>query len=598
MAKMNWLSKLFKGGKEQPETAPEQEEQHLGKGAQKGDPVKEEPNWAALDRLPDLKDSMLQVWQKYGGRVVPAPRMSMLGEVSPETLHWGPAELEKAKEKLVSQMEQEAKKRLRAIEMVEKQAAEAEQRRQAAGKKEGEQPEPIVPSLDASCSVMVSADKMAAWAMVFPPMGKGILGAEAVGNAMKAAGVTTGLDSDAVVRVFQDKCYFRPILVAIGTPATEGINGAVEELFPREVSHEVKIDENGMADYRAMNYCMQVEKDQAICNITLPEEGKPGVRVDGKVVEPKRVTAAKIPRGANTTVTEDGLQLVATMSGHLEYVNGAFTVKPLLEIRGDVDYSTGNIDFQGDVHVFGDVRENFELKATGNITVDGLVEAAVVEAGGDLLITRGVVGDNRALLRSKGNVRVKYLENCVVYAGQGVYADCIMTSQIFSDDTVSVTTGRGSIIGGAVTAAYVIKAQMIGAQSGRRTELTLGILPYVQSEMQNALEDLEAIAKENRELDRQLNWLVGSRGQEGSDSKLAKAKMRKSVLAMKEQQIMKRQERLVDMMVDLSKCRLECDIVYPMTSITVQDVSHVISEPIHRYHVIYDVKLGELREVL
>ena len=35
---------------------------------------------------------------------------------------------------------------------------------------------------------------------------------------------------------------------------------------------------------------------------------------------------------------------------------------------------------------------------------------------------------------------------------------------------------------------------MIGAQSGRRTEITLGILPYVQSEMQNAQVDLDAIA--------------------------------------------------------------------------------------------------------
>lgn len=596
MAKMNWFQKLFQGKKEPSRKAPETEEEVQHKPSPAAD-VRKEPDWAALDRLPDLKDSMLRVWQKYSGPVMPAPRMSLLGDIRPEQLQWDERTMEKARERLVSQMEQEAKKRLKAIEMVEKQAEEAEQRRQAEGKKEGEE-EPIVASLDASCVVMVSADKMVAWAMVFPPMGKGILGAQTVGTAMTTAGITTGVDSEAIVRIFQEKPYFRPIPVAVGTPAVEGINGAVEELFPREITHEVKIDENGVADYRAMTYCLQVEKDQVICNITLPEEGTPGVRVDGKVVEPKRVKAAKIPRGANTTVTEDGLQLVATMAGHLEYTGGAFVVKPLLEIKGDVDYSTGNIDFQGDVHVYGDVRENFQLKATGSITVDGLVEAATVEAGGDLLITRGVVGDNRALLRSKGNVRVKYLENCIVYAGQGVYADCIMTSQIFSDDTISVTSGRGSVIGGALTAAHSIKAMMIGAQSGRRTEITLGILPYVQSEMQNAQVDLDAIARESRELDRQLSWLINSRGQDGSDDKLAKAKMRKSVLAMKEQQIIKRQERLVGMMVDLSKCRLECDVIYPVTSITIQDVTQVLSEPKHRYHVIYDVKLGELREVL
>lgn len=596
MAKKKWLSKFLRGDAEEEEILQKNEvEEQVFRPSSVPE---REPDLEEEARLPEMKGALLQVWQKYAGPVVPPPRLSLLGGMRPEEIHRDVSELARARVRLTAQMEQDAKKRIRAIEAAEKAAAEAEQKRQAAGLQEGAPSEPILPSLNASCTVYVSLDKMVAWAFLFPPLGEGDLPAEAVGDAMQAAGVTTGIDSGAVVRIFQEKPYFRLVPVAIGVPAVEGVNGEVEELFPREVTHEVKIDENGMADYRSLNYVLQVEKDQTICNISLPEPGEPGLRVDGKVVEPKRVSAAKVPRGINTTITEDGLQLIATMAGHLEYANGAFHVRPLLEIKGDVDYSTGNIDFQGDVHVFGDVRENFMVRATGTITVDGLVEAAVVEAGGDLLITRGVVGDNRALLRSKGNVRVKYLENCVVYAGQGVYADCIMTSQIFSDDVISVTTGRGSVIGGALTAAHSIKAMMIGAQSGRRTELTLGILPYVQSEMQNALEDLDNITRESKELDRQLSWLESNQGQEGISSKLAKAKMRKSVLGMKEQQIMKRQERLLGMMVDLSKCRLECDIIYPVTSLTVQDVTHVITEMHRRYHVAYDVRTGELKEVL
>ena len=41
-------------------------------------------------------------------------------------------------------------------------------------------------------------------------------------------------------------------------------------------------------------------------------------------------------------------------------------------------YNTGNIDYQGDVHIHGDVRGTFTVKATGNITIDGLVEAAYI----------------------------------------------------------------------------------------------------------------------------------------------------------------------------------------------------------------------------
>ncbi len=165
---------------------------------------------------------------------------------------------------------------------------------------------------------------------------------------------------------------------------------------------------------------------------------------------------------------------MATQSGHLEYANEGFQVRPVLEINSDVDYSTGNIDFPGDVHIHGDVRENFEVRAKGNIVVDGIVEAATIVAGGDLLISRGVVGDERALLRSKGNLRVKFLENCKVYAKASVYADSIITSQVYSDETICVTSGRGSIIGGELSAARMIQAKLLGARSGRETHLTLG----------------------------------------------------------------------------------------------------------------------------
>ena len=71
--------------------------------------------------------------------------------------------------------------------------------------------------------------------------------------------------------------------------------------------------------------------------------------------------------------------MIAARSGHLEFANNAFHVRPVLEIKGDVDYGTGNIDFNGDVHIFGDVREGFDVRATGTIIINGLVEAATVE---------------------------------------------------------------------------------------------------------------------------------------------------------------------------------------------------------------------------
>lgn len=523
----------------------------------------------------EWKGALLEAWHKWKRNYSPPP-ISFLGGKRPEELPMGRQILELERVRLAAFLEDDAKRYLSNVEKAEQ--------------------DPTF-SADAACKVYLSKNKLMAWSFIFPAVGpNGTLRGESIGKALETSGVTTGIDPGAMTLIFQEPRYFKLVPIAIGTPAEQGINGSVKENYPRELAPEVKVDEYGVADYRALNYVQLIEKGAVICDITLPQPGKAGMQVTGKVIEPAPVTAAKIPAGKNTAVTEDGLQLIATRDGHLEFANGAFHVRALLEISGDVDYSTGNIDFLGDVHISGDVREGFVVRATGSITVDGLVEAATVEAGGDLTVSQGVVGDNKALLKSNRNVRVKYLENSTVYAGKGVYADCIMTSQIFSDGVIDVTSGRGSVIGGAMTAAVCIKARMIGAQSERQTKLTLGVLPYVQEELQNIQIDRNGIEVEQERLDKDIQHLE-SQGMEGTSPKLAKARMRRSVLKAKEQQLEKREERLSLMEADLSQCRLDCDVIYPVTSLTVGDARWTADTVRRNCKVVYDIAINQLKEI-
>ena len=525
--------------------------------------------------LPPMKGALLQLWHRWAGETMP-PELSLIGTLDERQIHLDKIQLEREALRLAVQLEKDARKRVQEIEA-------AEQRE-------------TMP-LNARCHVYISRDKMLAWLFLFPPVGEeGTLLMEDIGGALQNYKVTSGIDSSMVVRAFQEKSYFRLLPIAVGTPPVQGTDGSIVEHYAHSLEFEVKIDENGLADYKSSNYVRQIYKDDVICDIILPVPGQPGLCVDGSIVDPKPVRAAKVPRGSNTTVTEDGLYLIATMDGHLEYRNEAFQVRPVMVIQGDVDYEVGNIVFTGDVHVMGDVRENFCVNATGSVVIEGLVEAATVEAGGDLTITRGVVGDNRALLRSRGTIRVKYLENCVVFAGRGVYADCIMNSQVFSD-TVIVCSGRGSIIGGALTAAECIRAKMIGAQSGRLTELTLGVLPYVQHELQSIQGDIEIVRQEQEELEKELAYLAQRQGLEGSDARLAKARMRRSVLEMKIQQFTRRQERLEPMVPDVGRCRLECGVVYPNTTLTVRERVWTARDVKKSCKVVYDVREEVLKEV-
>ena len=524
-----------------------------------------------------MQPTLRQVWKLWGGNESP-PTLS-LTEGLDGRIKLDHQQLKRESERIAALLEKDAKVRLREIEQAQVKELDG---------------------VDAQCMVYLSWDRMIAWLFLFPPVGerrsRGNL-MERIGKTMQERKVVSGINTDAIVKIAQHPPYFQLIPVAVGTPAIQGINGDVTPLFEKSLPREVKIDETGRADYKYTNYVRQVMKDDTICEITLPVPGTAGLRVDGTVEEPKRVKPAKIPKGVNTMVTEDGLRLVATMDGHLEFTNQSFQVRPVLVVKGDVDYEYGNIQFTGDVHIEGDVRENFSVSATGSVTIDGLVEGATVEAGTDVLITRGVVGDNRALIRSGGCVRVKYLENCVVYAKDGVFADCIMNSQIFSDSVIEVCTGRGSVIGGAMTAAQSIKAKMIGAESGRRTELTLGTYPYVQNELINIEEDIEANRMERDELNRTLSRLELQQGLEGSSAKLAKARMRRSVLDIKEKQLEGRKAKLEEMtMPDVTRCKLEADAIYIGTSLTVHDAVWKAPKTLIHCRILYDPEEHILKE--
>ena len=74
-------------------------------------------------------------------------------------------------------------------------------------------------------------------------------------------------------------------------------------------------------------------------------------------------------------------------------------------------------------------------------------------------------------------------------------ASSILTANVYSDNEIVVRTGRGTIIGGRLTAANVISATVIGSRSERLTELFVGEYPFVKQQR----EENEAYVKQLKE---------------------------------------------------------------------------------------------------
>lgn len=470
--------------------------------------------------------------------------------------------VQRERERLKTLLMSKCSARLREIKGKNKRGKGGKKKEEKEGEEEEEQ---LV--LDAQPCFFFSADKLYAWGIVFPPVGYGAeVSREMLYQALAAQGILYGVNTHLVDRWAMDReKYLHLFLVATGKPAFDGANGNIVDSFPREAVRSLEVDEFDRVDYTALNLIHNVKQGQEICRLIKPTEGEPGRTVLDTEIPAKCGKSVPLPKGRNTEISEDGTLLIASIAGDVEFTGRSFQVKPVLEIPGNVDFSTGNINFLGDINIRGDVLSGFTVRAMGNIQVAGVVEAgSTVEAGGDLVVVKGILGDGTTIIRVHRSIFSKYIENSTIYVRENLQTDCIINSQIYSDGEVLVVSGRGTIIGGRIWAAKRINALTVGARSECRTSVMLGGLPCTNFEYEIVQRELKMLEMELEKLECQLDST-------GKSSLLDKTRMKLSLAELKLKQL---ESELADIRIETEENntgRLECGIAYPGTEICFGD---------------------------
>ena len=467
--------------------------------------------------------------------------------------------VQRERERLKTLLMSKCSARLREIKGKNKRGKGSKKKEEKEGEEEEEQ---LI--LDAQPCFFFSADKLYAWGIVFPPVGYGAeVSREMLYQALAAQGILYGVNTHLIDRWAMDReKYLHLFLVATGKPAFDGANGNIVDSFPREAVRSLEVDEFDRVDYTALNLIHNVKQGQEICRLIKPTEGEPGRTVLDTEIPAKCGKSVPLPKGRNTEISEDGTLLIASIAGDVEFTGRSFQVKPVLEIPGNVDFSTGNINFLGDINIRGDVLSGFTVRAMGNIQVAGVVEAgSTVEAGGDLVVVKGILGDGTTIIRAHRSIFSKYIENSTIYVRENLQTDCIINSQIYSDGEVLVVSGRGTIIGGRIWAAKRINALTVGARSECRTSVMLGGLPCTNFEYEIVQRELKMLEMELEKLECQLDST-------GKSSLLDKTRMKLSLAELKLKQL---ESELADLRVEAEEQntgRLECGVAYPGTEIS------------------------------
>lgn len=345
-------------------------------------------------------------------------------------------------------------------------------------------------------NIRISHNEMEAFLTLTPlPEGEDYTKMEVM-SALAEKGVKYGIEESLIDALIEGREYGKEVMVARGKLPVDGVDGFFQFNFNMDFSGKPKVRPDGSVDYWSIHAVETVEEGQVIAVYHEPIFGENGMDVHGKVLTCKRGRPLSPLTGKGFERSEDNKIYTASITGKIDYNNNRIQILPIYEIYGNVDLTTGNIDFRGDVLVHGNVTSGTSIKATGTVTIDGTAEACNIEAGKDVILRGGFLGGYKGIVRTKGSVTARFMEYATVEAEGYVEATSALNCTIVSHDKIYMTGKSATIVGGNVYATRGIECCCIGNDNEIRTEVSVG----VQKETMRKLFEVETLIKKDNEM--------------------------------------------------------------------------------------------------
>lgn len=404
---------------------------------------------------------------------------------------------------------------------------------------------------------------------------------------LRFSNITYGIRMDVLQDHFQSPgIYCTDMLIAKGKEARHGTDAVIDYKFNTEKHRPPSQRDDGSVDYFNLSMINQCRKGDLLATIIPEDRGDPGYDVYGKPIKPRDVKRETLKFGRNIELSEDKLSIRSMVDGHVTLVDDKVFVSDVFEVKS-VDATTGNLDFEGSIQVNGDVMANFEVKAGGNVIVNGLVEDAKIIAGGNIIIAKGMNGMSKGYLKAGGDVMAKFLENVRVVAGGYVESEAILHCRISAGTEVKVEGRKGIIVGGYVQAGQKVTAKSIGTGMGASTILEVGVNPLIKtqySRLQKLVEDLIKTIN-NAEVILDTFKEKMKKGVQFNESQL---KYMKSVMKLvedktSEMEMMNGRMEKMRAMMEIQKLAeiVVNDEIYPSTTIIIGDISKTLQSSYH-----------------
>ncbi len=288
---------------------------------------------------------------------------------------------------------------------------------------------------------------------------------------LKEKGIAYGINTALLLNNLSNNTK---MTVAEGIAAVDGEDSVIEMYKLSDIKPEVK--EDGNVDHYELSLINRVNAGDWLGERIEPTIGKSGKTVRGASILPGKGKLIPLVYDKKTVREEfknGKTYLYAINSGAVHFEGDRIGVSNHLEISGNIDFKTGNIDFDGFLTVKGTIEDNFSVIASRDIEILGDFGLGsvkdIISREGNIYIKGGIAGKNKAVIRSKKNIYTKFVSDTTIICEGSVHIGFYCLNSSIKAKEVILDSSKGQIIGGDIQAEYKVVSSFVGAVSEKRT---------------------------------------------------------------------------------------------------------------------------------
>ncbi len=328
---------------------------------------------------------------------------------------------------------------------------------------------------------------------------------EQIKEALFDKNIVSGVVVDEMIQGFISSSGFqsKAFKIAQGILPIQGENARVEFFFNTNYLKAGGVTEDGVIDFKDRGEIPHVEEGTVLAEKIPMVESRHGNNIYGDVVETVPGKDLAIKYGTGAKLSEDGVKLIATVTGYPKYsLSGRIFVHEEYITQGDVDYETGHIDYDGNVNVKGRIKSGFKVKGNDISAIE--LDGGILTAEGNVKIAGAI---NEAKIYSRGNVYASFVHNSKIECmGNVVITKEILDSDIECSGRCVVENGK--IMSSQVTSKMGVKARNIGSEKAEPCLIKVGHDVFINKELAGIKDKVDGLEKKIGQYEKKKEELI------------------------------------------------------------------------------------------